>query len=269
MSETSPSLSFAPRQDARSCLVNSNIASVDIDRSVTQAVQTSSTAAEFVSPAAARIIPFVVFIAFIVLQTMAGDILRSSGVDARWLYPARTVAVALLLIAFWRHYAELRDFAGVTARRALVAFIAGIAVFFLWINLDFGWAMIGKPLEFDPTHADGAGVDLVLVCFRVLGLAVIVPVMEELFWRSFLLRWIDQHDFLAYDPARVSFRAILICALLFASEHNLWLAGLLAGLVYSVIYMRSGNLWLPIISHATTNAALAWWILATNHWQFW
>ena len=107
------------------------------------------------------------------------------------------------------------------------------------------------------------------VGFRLLGLAVVVPVMEELFWRSFLLRWLDRHDFLTCDPRKVSLRAVILCALLFASEHNLWLAGLLAGLVYSLVYMRGGNLWLPIISHATTNAVLGWWIVTNKQWQFW
>ena len=121
----------------------------------------------------------------------------------------------------------------------------------------------------DPTLPDGSGFDWVFVFFRLIGLIVIVPVMEELFWRSFLLRWLDRHDFLTYDPRKVSVRAMLLCAVLFASEHNLWFAGLLAGLVYGLVYVRSSNLWLPIVSHATTNAALAWWILATGHWQFW
>ena len=229
----------------------------------------SSTSAGFVTPAAARIIPFAVFIAFILLQSVAGEWLLSTGLDTRWFYPARTIAVALLLLAFWRHYTELHGFAGITGRRISVAFVAGIVVFLLWINLDFEWASLSKPTAFDPTQPDGSGLAWGFVFFRVLGLAVVVPVMEELFWRSFLLRWIDQHAFLAKDPAKVGVRAILICSLLFASEHNLWFAGLLAGLVYCLVYVRGGHLWLPIISHATTNAVLGWWILATGQWQFW
>lgn len=229
----------------------------------------SSRSVGFVTPAAARIIPFGVFIAFVMLHTLADEPLRSMGLDTRWLYPARTIAVALLLFAFWRHYTEIYSYAGITGRQIWVAFSAGIAVFLLWINLDFEWAAFGKPLEFDPTLPDGSGFDWVLVCFRLMGLILVVPVMEELFWRSFLLRWLDRHDFLSYDPRMVSLRAMLLCALLFALEHDLWFAGLLAGLVYSLVYVRGGNLWLPIISHATTNAALAWWILATGHWRFW
>src|SRR5258706_1585281 len=232
-------------------------------------MENSSTSSAFVSPAAARIIPFAVFIGFIVLQSISGEHMRSMGVDARWCYPASTVMVALLLLALWRHYTELHDFAGANGRQIGIALAAGIAVFLLWINLDFGWATIGKPSSFDPTLEDGSGLAWGFVGFRLIGLALIVPVMEELFWRSFLLRWLERNDFMHCDPGKVGLRAILICALLFASEHSLWLAGPLAGLVYNAVYVRGGNLWLPIISHATTNAALGWWILTTHNLQVW
>ena len=228
-----------------------------------------SISAGLVRPATARIIPFAAFIAFIVLQSVAGEWLRSMGLDTRWVYPARTIAVAFLLSVFWRHYIEIHDFAGITVPRMVIAITAGIAVFLLWIGLDFEWATFGKPTAFDPTLPDGSGLAWDLVFFRVIGLALVVPVMEELFWRSFLLRWIENQDFLTQDPARVGFRAMLLCAALFGSEHSLWLAGVVAGLVYNLTYMRGGNLWLPIVSHATTNGILAWWILATGHWQFW
>ncbi len=229
----------------------------------------SSISAGLVTPAAARVIPFALFIAFIVLQTLAGDWMHASGLDTRWLYAARTIVVALVLFVFWSRYTEIQSFSGITSRRLLIALAAGVAVFFLWVNLDYDWATVGQARAFDPTLSDGSGLDWRFVVFRVIGLALVVPVMEELFWRSFLLRWIDRHDFLAQDPGKVSIRAILICALLFASEHNLWFAGLLAGLVYNLVYVRTGNLWLPIISHATTNAALALWIMATGNWRFW
>ena len=93
--------------------------------------------------------------------------------------------------------------------------------------------------------------------------------MEELFWRSLAMRWIDGRDFLAVNPRRVSFVAFALSSALFALEHSQWLAGLLAGAAYGWLYLRSGNLWIPIISHATTNGILALWIVATGSWRFW
>ena len=58
-------------------------------------------------------------------------------------------------------------------------------------------------------------------------------------------------------------------SVLFATEHRLWFAGLLAGLAYGWLYKRSGNLWVPIVAHALTNALLAAYVLATGSWSFW
>ena len=222
-----------------------------------------------ISPAAARVIPFAVYIAFVVLQSAAGDSLAQGTFDARWFYGGRFCVVAGLLWYFRRHYTELQTFAGVSGGRLLASIGAGFGVFLLWINLDFGWAVLGKPAAFDPTLADGSGVDTVAIVFRLMGMAVMVPIMEELFWRSYILRRLDRFDFLALHPAKASLYAVLVCATLFSLEHSSWLAGLAAGLVYTVVYMRSGNLWLPVNCHATTNAALGAWVVTTGHWRFW
>jgi CAAX prenyl protease-like protein len=150
----------------------------------------------------------------------------------------------------------------------LLAVAVGWLVFAAWIAFDSGWATLGEPGAFDPRAPDGR-LDVPLVALRVLGMAIAVPVMEELFWRSFLMRRIDAQDFLALDPRAVSMLAFGLSCALFASEHTLWFAGLLAGAAYGALYRHSRNLWIPILSHATTNATLAIWILATGSWHLW
>ncbi len=185
-----------------------------------------------------------------------------------WLTALRGVVVAGLLMAFWRHYTELNVARAVPARDWLMAVAVGFAVFFAWIHLDRGWMALGSGPGFDPRRPDGT-VNGTLAGLRLFGLALVVPVMEELFWRSFIMRWIDARDFLSFDVKRASWRAFAISSALFASEHSLWLAGLVAGLGYSWVYMRSANLWMPIVSHAVTNGTLGIWILATGNWRFW
>jgi CAAX prenyl protease-like protein len=213
-------------------------------------------------PAFARVAPFALFIAFVAAQSIVGD--------SPALVVARGVAVALALAILWRRYAELRPLpAKVPAKEWLIAIGVGWAVFGLWITFDHGWAAIGPDRPgFTPLGADGR-VDGWLAGLRLAGVALVVPVAEELFWRSFLLRWIDSRDFLALDPRRATPQAIAITCALFASEHSLWFAGLAAGLAYTWVYARSGNLWIPITSHAITNGTLGLWILATGNWRFW
>ena len=112
-----------------------------------------------VTPALARALPFAAFIAFIALQSIAGERLAAWGLDPRWLYAIRVLFVASLLALFWRHYTELQtEFAGITVRRFTYAVLAGIAVFVAWINLDFAWARVGAPSAFDPTSPAGSGL---------------------------------------------------------------------------------------------------------------
>ncbi|MDP3331927.1 MAG: CAAX prenyl protease-related protein [Methylococcaceae bacterium] len=93
--------------------------------------------------------------------------------------------------------------------------------------------------------------------------------MEELFWRSFIMRWIDRADFSALSPVNISTKALFISSILFASEHSYWFAGLVAGLVYGLLYIRTQNLWAPVIAHAVTNGVLGVWVLYTGHWNYW
>jgi CAAX prenyl protease-like protein len=104
---------------------------------------------------------------------------------------------------------------------------------------------------------------------RLTGAALLVPVMEELFWRSFVMRWIHDHDFLAVSLARVGYKALALSAVVFGLEHHLWFAGLLAGLAYGWLYIRAGNLWVPILSHGVTNGLLGAWVVYTQSWEFW
>ena len=120
--------------------------------------------------------PFAICIAVLV----GGPFLRDAlppGWDGRWLYAVQIGAVMLALIWFARAYEELRPL--VLGRRdALEAVVAGVAVFVLWINFDFSWAMVGEPgAEFDP-RADGGGIDWALVAVRIFGAAAVVPIME-------------------------------------------------------------------------------------------
>ena len=185
-----------------------------------------------------------------------------------WLTVLRGVAVAIVLAFFWRGYVELRDAKSAPAREWLIAIAVGFAVLFAWIHLDHGWMAFEGGPGFNPTRPDGT-IEWTLAGLRLFGLVLVVPVMEELFWRSFVMRWIDASDFLAFDAKRASWRAFAISSALFASEHSLWLAGLIGGLAYAWVYMRSANLWMPVVSHAITNGTLGIWILATGNWRFW
>ena len=193
----------------------------------------------------------------------------SWGFDTRWLYGATVVVVGALLAWHWRDYGELAPQLRPSAAELALAAAVGLAVFGAWIALAAPWMRLGEPAAaFHPVDAYGQ-LMWPLIAVRWLGATLLVPVMEELFWRSFVMRWIDDASFEAVPPQRVSSRAIVLATFVFVLAHTLWLAAALAGLAYAWLYRRTGKLWVAIAAHAVTNGALGVWVVATGNWEFW
>jgi CAAX prenyl protease-like protein len=191
------------------------------------------------------------------------------GVDARWIYGLTVLVVGGMLIAWHKEYGELARQTWPTAREVALAVGIGLLVFVLWIHLDAPWMRLGEPTAiFRPLTPTG---ELIwpLVAVRWIGATLMVPVMEELFWRSFLMRWIQRPGVITVEPRQVGPRALVVSTFLFVLAHPMWLAATVAGLAYALLYMRSGKLWLSIVAHAVTNGALGVWVVQSRQWQFW
>ena len=215
-----------------------------------------------------RLLPFAAFMGLLALRAMAPTDGRW-GFDTRWLYGLNLVVVGGMLLAWWREYGELAWPNRPSARESAWAVAVGLAVFALWIRLDAPWMQIGEPAtSFVPLDAQGH-LDWPLIAVRWLGAALLVPVMEELFWRSFLMRWVQAPIFEGVDPRRVGPKAVLLSTFVFMLAHPLWLAAILAGLAYALLYRQTGKLWPAVIAHAVTNGALGIWVVVTGQWQFW
>lgn len=218
------------------------------------------------APAFARILPFAIYIAFLPLREFLPGVMPE--VDLRWIYGLQVGLVVLCLAWAWPRCEELADWRRLGALPAAAALLVGVVVFVLWIRLDADWMVLAEGAGYDPRGADGSLI-LILAATRVVGAAAVVPIMEELFWRSFVQRWIDQADFRTMAPAAASLKALAVTSVLFGLEHNQWLAGIVAGFAYGWLYKRWGNLWVPILAHAVTNLILGLWVLQTENWQFW
>lgn len=219
------------------------------------------------SPAAlARCIPFLVFMALLALRGYLPD---SLGVDARWIYGVQTLIVAALLAWYWRDYGELVRQNLPESREAGTAVVVGIAVFAIWVQLDAPWMQLGTATaSFVPLDGEGRPI-WPLIALRLAGATLVVPLMEELFWRSFLMRWVQHPGFERVDPQTVGVRAVVMSTFVFTLAHTLWLAAVVAGLAYAWLYRRTGKLWTAVIAHAVTNGLLGVWVIATGRWEFW
>lgn len=209
-----------------------------------------------------RVLPFAIYILFLALSDYLSQLSNGLGMDAKWLYTARVLLVLITLHYFCKNYVELKF--KPAAQEILFALVAGILVFLAWILPYPAWAGVNNHIQ-----VAGLGLDAIWMTSRFIGAAIIVPVMEELFWRSLVMRWIDDKNFLNFSPSNVSLLALVISSGVFASAHHLWLAGFFAGLVYGALYIRYRNLWVSIVAHAVTNGVLGIWVMCTGHWQYW
>jgi CAAX prenyl protease-like protein len=211
-----------------------------------------------------RVLPFTIYILFLALSDYLTPLSNSLSIDVKWLYTVRVMLVLTTLLYFWRDYIELK--VRPLAKDFAYAVLAGFFVFLVWILPYPAWAGFNHHLKvLNPS----LGKDDLWLLSRLTGAALIVPVMEELFWRSLVMRWIDNKNFLNFSPNNASFLALVISSAVFASAHHLWLAGFFAGLVYSALYIKFNNLWIPIVSHAVTNGVLGIWVMLTGNWQYW
>ncbi len=95
----------------------------------------------------------------------------------------------VLLAFFWaRIKEEIHPFWDMNA------VMVGIAVFILWIGLEGRYPQIGSPAGFNPYDSGLDMYTIALMGFCLFGAALVVPVIEELFWRSFALRFLMDNN---------------------------------------------------------------------------
>jgi CAAX prenyl protease-like protein len=167
---------------------------------------------------------------------------------------------------------------GFRVRNGMGAVVLGISVFAIWIGADLlfpgyrhhwlfenavmGTAAAGLPAE---SH-DRVSV----LCLRAFRAVAIVPLVEELFWRAWLMRWIVSSDFLSIPLGTWSPLAFWMVAVLFASEHgSYWDVGLAAGVLYNWWMIRTRSLADVVVAHAVTNACLSAYVVLAGKWEYW
>jgi hypothetical protein len=217
----------------------------------------SSTRSSALRDALPYVLPFALF----ALITYASGGL---GFPPALAYAAKTVLVAAVLVRFWREFRE-----EIVVSFRAVDILAGIVVFVLWVGLEGTYPLLGNPSGFDPYDAASGQAVYAAIAVRLAGAALVVPVMEELFWRSFAMRFLIDSNFKALPLGRFSWFAFLIVSVAFGLEHHRWLPGIIAGLVYGALLLRSRNLFSPILAHGVTNLLLGVYVLATQSWELW
>jgi uncharacterized protein len=153
------------------------------------------------SPVLVRIIPFVIFAALTLLQGRLGT------ASQYWVYTTKTVLGAWMIWVVWPHIREMRW------RVSWEAVMVGVLVFAAWVGLDGHYPLLAaREGAFNPIGAYGSGsaAAFFFLGVRILGSSLVVPPLEEVFYRSFLYRYLVKSDFLQVPLSYFNRSAFLI-----------------------------------------------------------
>ena len=207
-----------------------------------------------------RIVPFAVFAALTMAQGQFGE------TGAYWIYAIKVLLGAWLIWLVRAHVKEMRwNF-------SWEAIVAGIVVFLVWVGLDGLYPVLGeRTAAFNPlkSYGEGSAAALMFIAVRILGSSLVVPLLEEVFYRSFLYRCLIKTDFLSVPLKSFNLAAFLIVCAGFGISHNEWLPGILCASVYQWLVIRKGRLGDAITAHAITNFLLGLWVVWRSAYHFW
>jgi CAAX prenyl protease-like protein len=210
------------------------------------------------------ILPFLVFLGFLAVS----DYLPNTAVR----YALVLAVMAAVIVVFSRPVLSFR------VAHPLLTIGAGIAVFLIWIAPDvlipgyrqhwlFQNSLTGTLAS---TFPEDLRSNPTVLALRFLRAVVIIPIAEELFWRAWLMRWIINPKFQEIPLGTYAPIAFWVTAALFASEHGpYWDVGLLAGIAYNWLMIRTRSLGDCILAHAITNALLSAYVLVSGKWEYW
>ena len=212
------------------------------------------------SPVLARVFPFAIFVLLTALQGKLGESSRY------WIYGLKTISGAWMLWTLRSTIPEMRW------RFSWEAVMVGVVIFGIWIGLDPFYAKIGKPeSEWNPFASFPTNPSLAwsVVVVRFFAVTLVVPPLEEVFYRSFAYRFVIRQDFQSVPFNEFKWVPFLATSAVFGLAHHEWLAGFLCGLAYQGLVIRKNRLGDAMTAHAITNFLLGLWVVGKGQWQFW
>jgi uncharacterized protein len=182
------------------------------------------------------------------------------------MYAAKTCVGAWMIWVIRPFVAELRwNLSG-------EAVLVGVAVCLVWIGLDPYYPKImpaGTPWNPHAQFGQQSAMAWLMITLRILGSTLVVPPLEELFFRSFVYRYLAKPEFLSVPLAQFLWMPFLVTSSIFGLNHHQWLAGIVCGFAYQGLVIWKGRLGDAITAHAITNFLLGLWVVGRDAWNFW
>jgi len=189
------------------------------------------------------------------------------------IYPLAYIAkIAMVLFALGVTAKSWQPELSASRKALITGALFGVAGIGLWIGIEqIPYPHIGSRGSFNPfTSIPDISLRILWIAVRFIGLAAVVPLIEELFWRGFLVRYIDNmDDYRKVIAGNHSWIATGVVTAAFASIHPEWLAAVAYALLTDQLLRRTKSVGACVVMHAVTNLLLGIYVVATKSWHLW
>ena len=220
----------------------------------------------------AYVLPFAVFMGGLALISLVQSFAPAENAPLwlaepkYWIFPLQTVLCSALLVWFWKAYEWGAKW------HVITAVLTGLVVLALWISPQWLLGAEERTDGFNPgLFAGSAALYWGTLILRFIRLVVIVPLLEEIFWRGFLLRYLIKEDFTKVSFGTFSWFSFGVVTVMFGLAHfgPDFIPALLTGAIYNLLAVKTRSLACCVLAHAVTNLGLGLYIMQTGQWGFW
>jgi CAAX prenyl protease-like protein len=186
-------------------------------------------------------------------------------------YPLKTILVAIVLICLRKDFSELKW------KCSIHGVWVGLLALAVWL-IPYWEFIPGLPAPdltkpgFNPLQFEENSLAMwSLIVFRVGGASLVVPVFEELLFRSCVARLVINQDFKQVPVGTFSWASLGITTLAFMAGHQdwEWVGAVLVGLMYYGLVVWRKNILDCVIAHGVTNFGLGIYVLVRHEWFWW
>lgn len=209
------------------------------------------------------VVPFVLYV-------LAGDVAGIiPGIPRDYQiyigYTFRTALVGGVLLKSWTRYPELSKRYRTIDPSSLAL---GAAIFIIWVGLEGRYPTPFSPgAHYDPTPFSSP-FRWLLILIRLIGSVLVAPLIEELFMRSFFIRYAVNPEWESVPTGKYTFESFMIVTLIFGLSHFRWLPALITSALLNLLLYKKKSVFPCIAAHATANLLLLGYVVATNSWSF-
>ncbi|MCH7228193.1 CAAX prenyl protease-related protein [Haloferula sp. A504] len=239
-----------------------------------------------------QVIPFAIFMGFLLLLQVAGGFFAVDlpsqpwwrRAPEHWIYPLQTVVCLVVLVRWWRSY-EFRW----SLRWSLIGAVFGVVGIGFWVlpthlfdllslTKDGWWKWFGfapRRDGFNPSEVfmEGGAAWWTSLIFRFVRAAVVVALVEEIFWRSFVMRLVVDWDgdYWKQPFGKPSWLSFAVVAGLFMAAHRPvdYFGAFIYGALTYVLCIWSRNLGACVVMHFVANLLMGLYAMGFGKYGLW